>query len=119
MMRPRSEAGVPSTCATYGIPGNDAITEETPQRPVNPYGESKLAFEKALRWYDEAYGTEKPDGYFNAAGASERFGEDHHHETHIIPPASEALMGKSTHISILARIIQHRMVPDPRLHPRD
>ena len=90
-----------STCATYGIPETMPITEETPQRPVNPYGESKLAFEKALRWYDEAYGLKYASmRYFNAAGASERFGEDHRHETHIIPLALRVAMGKSTHISI-------------------
>src|SRR5438874_11634321 len=64
-----------STCATFGPPERLPIDEETPQRPINPYGESKLAFEKILRWYDAIHGLRFVSlRYFNAAGASETFG---------------------------------------------
>ncbi len=90
-----------STCATYGIPEKMPITEETPQRPVNSYGESKLAFERALKWYDEAYGIRHSImRYFNAAGASESYGEDHATETHLIPNVLRVAMGKSSHVNI-------------------
>ena len=75
-----------STCATFGLPERVPIDESAPQRPVNPYGESKLAFEKILRWYDEIHGLRFVSlRYFNAAGASAKFGEHHRHETHLIP----------------------------------
>ncbi len=68
-----------STCATYGSPERVPITEDLPQRPINPYGESKLMFEKMLGWYHQAHGLEfVAFRYFNAAGASARFGEHHH-----------------------------------------
>lgn len=90
-----------STCATYGIPQTLPITEETPQAPVNPYGESKLAFEKALKWYDTAYGIRYASmRYFNAAGASERFGEAHATETHIIPNVLKVALGQTSHVNI-------------------
>jgi len=77
-----------STAAVYGAPETAPITEEAPQKPINPYGESKLAFERMLRWYDEAYQLRYVSlRCFNAAGASERFGEDHQPETHLIPNA--------------------------------
>src|SRR6202012_1358283 len=58
------------TGATYGIPGTVPIREPEPQRPVNPYGETKLAIERALHWYGEAYGMRSVAlRYFNAAGA--------------------------------------------------
>ena len=77
------------------------ITEDTPQHPVNPYGESKLAFERALKWYDEAYGIRFASmRYFNAAGASEKFGEDHHPESHLIPNVLRTALGKSSHVNI-------------------
>ena len=84
-------AGVPkivfsSTCATYGIPDKVPIDEQTPQRPVNPYGESKLAFERIIHWFAECHGLEAVIfRYFNAAGAGRRCGEDHRIETHLIP----------------------------------
>jgi UDP-glucose 4-epimerase len=75
-----------STCATYGPPERIPMTEELPQRPINPYGESKLMFEKALMWYGRIYKLEFiAFRYFNAAGASEKFGEHHRIETHLIP----------------------------------
>ena len=73
-----------STCATYGLPENVPIDENTPQRPINPYGETKLAFEKALRWFQDTYGIEYLSlRYFNAAGADAEgdLGEDHDPET--------------------------------------
>src|SRR5262245_63333584 len=77
------------------------ITEETPPSPSNPYGESKLAFERMLRWYDEAYQLRSVSlRYFNAAGASERFGEDHDPETHLVPNILRAASGQLHHIDI-------------------
>ena len=59
-----------STCATYGMPQSVPIREDHPQNPINAYGETKLAFERALRWFHEAYGLEHLSlRYFNAAGA--------------------------------------------------
>src|SRR6187200_1019013 len=67
-----------STCATFGPPERVPIDETLPQRPINPYGESKLMFEKVLRWYDQIHGLKFVSlRYFNAAGATEKFGEDH------------------------------------------
>ncbi len=75
-----------STAATFGEPEYSPINEEHIQKPINAYGESKLMFEKILDWYHSAYGLKfNAFRYFNAAGASERFGEDHRHETHLIP----------------------------------
>src|SRR5947208_1433378 len=75
-----------STCATYGPPDRVPMTEDLPQRPINPYGESKLMFEKALAWYRQIYQLEFiAFRYLNAAGASEKFGEHHRRETHRIP----------------------------------
>src|SRR3954453_15496121 len=75
-----------STCAIFGLPERLPIDETTPARPINPYGESKLAFEKILHWYDEIHGLKFVSlRYFNAAGASEKLGEDHRLETHLIP----------------------------------
>src|SRR5437773_8835270 len=75
-----------STCATYGPPERVPMTEDLPQRPVNPYGESKLMFEKMLSWYRQIYGLEYiASRYFNAAGATEKCGEHHRTETHVIP----------------------------------
>jgi len=75
-----------STCATYGMPNQLPITEDSPQRPINPYGESKLLFEKILQWYHRIHGLQfVAFRYFNAAGASTRFGEHHRVETHLIP----------------------------------
>ncbi|MGH2464758.1 MAG: UDP-glucose 4-epimerase GalE [Candidatus Limnocylindrales bacterium] len=75
-----------STAAVYGIPATTPITETAPLDPINPYGESKRTFEVALRWYGAAYGLRSISlRYFNVAGASERNGEDHDPETHLIP----------------------------------
>ena len=75
-----------STCAIFGPPDRLPIDETLPAQPINPYGESKLAFEKILKWYDQIHGLKFVAlRYFNAAGASEKFGEDHRVETHLIP----------------------------------
>ena len=90
-----------STCATYGPPDRVPMTEDLPQRPINPYGEAKLMFEKVLLWYREIY---KLDfiafRYFNAAGASEQFGEHHRVETHLIPNVLAVALGQKTHVEI-------------------
>jgi UDP-glucose 4-epimerase len=84
-----------STCATFGIPERVPIDETLPQNPINPYGESKLLFEKILRWYGEIHGlTFVALRYFNAAGASEQFGEDHRIETHLIPNVLKVALGQ-------------------------
>ena len=85
-----------STCATYGVPRNVPIGEDHPQAPVNPYGETKLAIERALHWYQRAYPIRFAAlRYFNAAGADPdgEIGEDHDPETHLIPLAIEAALG--------------------------
>jgi len=90
-----------STAATYGEPGKQPIEETDPNRPTNPYGESKLAFEHALRWYDEAYGLRYASlRYFNAAGASENCGEEHDPETHLIPIALQVAAGARDSIQV-------------------
>ncbi len=80
-----------STAATYGEPIEVPITEEAAIAPTNPYGESKAICERILRWYEEIHGIRSIAlRYFNAAGASERHGEDHDPETHLIPLALAA-----------------------------
>jgi len=75
-----------STAAVFGEPEYTPIDEKHPQVPINAYGESKLMFERILNWYHKAYGLKfNAFRYFNAAGASERLGEDHKHESHLIP----------------------------------
>lgn len=90
-----------STAATYGEPESQPIYETAPNNPTNPYGESKLAFERAMHWYERAYGLRYVSlRYFNAAGASEKCGEDHDPETHIIPIALQAALGKRPQVEI-------------------
>jgi UDP-glucose 4-epimerase len=75
-----------STAAVYGTPLETPVTEDAEPHPINPYGESKRAFEGALTWYAAAYGLRSVSlRYFNAAGASEARGEDHRPESHLIP----------------------------------
>ena len=75
-----------STAAVYGIPDATPITEDATIRPINPYGETKRAFESALIWYGRAYGLRSVIlRYFNVAGATDASGEDHDPETHLIP----------------------------------
>jgi UDP-glucose 4-epimerase len=83
-----------STAATYGEPAKQPIEEQDPTEPTNPYGESKLAFERALRWFEGAHGLRYASlRYFNAAGASQRSGEHHDPETHLIPLVLQAAAG--------------------------
>ena len=90
-----------STCATYGEPDTVPITEESANRPTNPYGESKLAFERALAWYEHAYGLRYASlRYFNAAGATKRCGEMHDPETHLIPLVLRVASGKDAEVKI-------------------
>src|SRR5437868_4860319 len=90
-----------SSCATFGLPERTPIDESFPQRPIDPYGESKLAFEKVLRWYDQIHGVRFVSlRYFNAAGASEKFGEDHRCETHLIPKVLKVALGGTKHVEI-------------------
>ena len=90
-----------STCAIFGRPEGLPIDETAPTRPINPYGESKLAFEKILRWYDEIYGLKFVClRYFNACGASAKFGEDHRPETHLIPTVLQVALGAKPSVEI-------------------
>jgi UDP-glucose 4-epimerase len=90
-----------STAATYGEPEAQPIEESAPTNPTNPYGETKLAFEHAIRWYDRAYGMRYASlRYFNAAGATEKCGEDHDPETHIIPITLQAAAGTRPRVDI-------------------
>lgn len=90
-----------STCAIFGPPERVPIDETTPPRPINPYGESKLAFEKILRWYGEIHGLKFVSlRYFNAAGASAKFGEDHRLETHLIPTVLKVALGQKPNVEI-------------------
>lgn len=84
-----------STAATFGQPERIPISEYDRQIPINPYGESKLCFEKVLKWYHEIYGINYAAlRYFNAAGASEAHGEDHRPESHLIPIILQTAAGK-------------------------
>jgi len=90
-----------STCATYGQPETVPITEDTLQRPQNPYGESKLMFEKILAWHQRIDGLQPVFlRYFNACGATEKFGEDHDPETHLIPLVLRVALGQRESVSI-------------------
>jgi len=92
-----------STCATYGLPETMPIREDTPQRPVNPYGESKLMIERALHWHGVAHGLRHIAlRYFNAAGAdpAAEIGESHSPETHLIPLILDAATGRRAQIDV-------------------
>jgi len=90
-----------STAAVYGEPEAQPIAESAPSNPTNPYGETKLAFEHALKWFDRAHGMRFASlRYFNAAGATENCGEDHDPETHIIPITLQVAAGKRSHVEI-------------------
>jgi UDP-glucose-4-epimerase GalE len=92
-----------STCATYGVPETVPIREEMPQRPINPYGESKRMVERMLHWYGSAYGFgHMALRYFNAAGADVdgEIGEHHEPETHLIPLVLDAALSRRPHVEI-------------------
>ncbi|NNF00888.1 MAG: UDP-glucose 4-epimerase GalE, partial [Pyrinomonadaceae bacterium] len=90
-----------STCATYGEPIYTPIDEKHPQNPTNPYGWSKLMIERVLQSYSLAYDFNFIAlRYFNAAGATVKRGEVHEPETHLIPLALEAALGKRDSISV-------------------
>ena len=90
-----------STCATYGLPDEIPISEEQRQAPVNPYGESKLMLERMFDWYRRIHGFEPVIlRYFNAAGATEKFGEDHDPETHLIPNVLRVAAGRADYVPV-------------------
>lgn len=92
-----------STCATYGIPPSLPITEDMPQAPINPYGQTKLDVENALKSLARANGLRfAAFRYFNAAGAAEdgSIGEDHDPETHLIPLAFYAVQGRVKELTV-------------------
>lgn len=92
-----------STCATYGQPDKMPITEDMPQKPINPYGASKLMVERILEDYETAYGLHSVClRYFNAAGddLDGEIGESHTPETHIIPLILDAALGKRECIKV-------------------
>ena len=90
-----------STAAVYGEPEKHPILETDPTNPTNPYGETKLAFERALGWYEHAYGMRYVSlRYFNAAGATKRCGEWHDPETHLIPLVLQAAAGMRADVAI-------------------
>ena len=90
-----------STAAIFGDPEKIPIDEQHPEKPINAYGESKLMFEKILDWYHKAYGLKYNSfRYFNAAGASERLGEAHKSETHLIPIILQTALEKRAKIDI-------------------
>lgn len=92
-----------STCATFGVPASLPIHETLPQAPINPYGQTKLDIEQALKALAHANGLSfAAFRYFNAAGASEdaAIGEDHSPETHLIPVAIDVATGKRPHLEL-------------------
>jgi UDP-glucose 4-epimerase len=90
-----------STAAVYGEPEKQPIEETDPTKPTNPYGETKLAFEHALRWYECAHGIRYTSlRYFNAAGATGRCGEWHDPETHLLPLVLQTALGHRPQVDI-------------------
>lgn len=106
MLDAMREAGVKrlvfsSSAAVYGEPVKQPIEEGDPTAPTNPYGETKLAFERALGWYEGAYGLRSVSlRYFNAAGASERNGELHEPETHLVPIVLQVAAGTRKEVTV-------------------
>jgi UDP-glucose 4-epimerase len=90
-----------SSASIFGDPRYTPIDENHPQNPINPYGDTKLAFEKILYWYHKAYGLKVHSfRYFNASGASDRLGEAHQHESHLIPLTIQAATGKREKLEV-------------------
>jgi UDP-arabinose 4-epimerase len=108
LLEAMGEAGVgqivfSSTCATYGLPETMPIAEDTPQHPVNPYGESKFMIERMLHWLGQARGLRSAAlRYFNAAGADPdgEIGEEHDPETHLIPLVLQTALGHRAAVDI-------------------
>ncbi|HJP72354.1 MAG TPA: UDP-glucose 4-epimerase GalE [Candidatus Limnocylindria bacterium] len=93
-----------STAAVYGEPRRVPIAEADRTQPINPYGETKLAFEGAMRWFSAAHDFRAISlRYFNVAGATERNGEDHDPETHLIPLVLRVAAGEATHVQIFGQ----------------
>ena len=94
-----------SSCATYGIPDQIPVTEDSPQQPINPYGWSKLFIEQILQDCANSYPNFGFIGlrYFNVAGCSHdgTLGEDHNPETHLIPNCLKTALGQQSHVTIL------------------
>ena len=90
-----------SSAAVYGEPSKQPIEEDDPPAPTNPYGETKLAFERAIAWYGRAFNLRGVSlRYFNAAGASERSGERHDPETHLVPIVLQVAAGHRERVTI-------------------
>jgi UDP-glucose 4-epimerase len=93
-----------SSAAVYGEPRRVPIAEADRTQPINPYGETKLAFEGAMRWFCAAHDFRAISlRYFNVAGATERNGEDHDPETHLIPVVLRVAAGEATHVQIFGQ----------------
>ena len=92
-----------SSAAVYGEPDQVPIREDHPLKPANPYGETKVVFENALKYYGQAYGMKSVSlRYFNAAGATEggEIGEDHDPETHLVPLVLKAALGQREKLTV-------------------
>jgi UDP-glucose 4-epimerase len=90
-----------STCAIFGMPDKIPIREDLPKAPINPYGESKLIFERVLEWFRKIHKLNYVClRYFNAAGASQRFGEHHWQETHLIPNVLKVALRLKPHVDV-------------------
>jgi len=90
-----------STAAVFGEPDQIPITESNSKNPVNAYGETKLAFEKALKWYHRSFGIRHVSfRYFNACGATESQGEDRSKETHLIPILLQVVQGRRPELTL-------------------
>ena len=90
-----------SSAAVYGQPKEMPVTEATPLNPINVYGESKAMFEQILYRYSEAYGLSSVSlRYFNVAGASTRFGADHHPATNLIPKIVKVALGQQEYLPV-------------------
>jgi UDP-glucose 4-epimerase len=90
-----------STAAVYGEPEKQPIEEDDLTNPTNPYGETKLALERVMHWYERAYGLRYASlRYFNAAGATDKCGEVHDPESHLIPIILQVAAGKRSHVEI-------------------
>lgn len=90
-----------SSAAVYGEPEATPIEETSRTTPVNAYGETKLMFENILHWFGRAYGLKHISlRYFNAAGASQYYGEDHNPESHLIPNIIKVAMGQSATVKL-------------------